>query len=398
MITQLKDNEIFVFGSNAAGLHRGGAAKQAIDQFGAEWGVGEGITGKCYAFPTLDSELNKRSKKELELSRDLLYHACDQNKDKQFLLTKVGCGIAGYHESAMRELFNNPPVNLITPSDWPISTVLVLRTCSADMRSEHQAANGFQWPESGPVSAPDWLPTTECGNGLHGLLWGECDSGLLNHTASAKALVVKVAASDIIQLQGKVKFPRGHVVFCGTHHDAAKFILANGGAGKAVHYGTATAGYRGTATAGDRGTATAGCGGTATAGDGGTATAGYRGTATAGCGGTATAGYGGTATAGYRGTATAGCGGTATAGDRGTATAGCGGTATAGYGGTATAGCGGTATAGCAGVISIQYWNGKRYKTKIAHVKDGDGDGELEPNTPYVLNNKYEFTKVEKEA
>jgi len=74
MITQLNDNEIFVFGSNTAGLHRGGAAKQAADEFSAERGIGEGFTGKCYAFPTLDGNLNQRSKEELELSRNLLYH------------------------------------------------------------------------------------------------------------------------------------------------------------------------------------------------------------------------------------------------------------------------------------------------------------------------------------
>ena len=52
MITELKRNEIFVFGSNLAGNHAGGAALQA-KSFGAEDGVGEGLTRECYAFPTL---------------------------------------------------------------------------------------------------------------------------------------------------------------------------------------------------------------------------------------------------------------------------------------------------------------------------------------------------------
>ena len=59
-----------------------------------------------------------------------------------------------------------------------------------------------------------------------------------------------------------------------------------------------------------------------------------------------------------------------------------------------TAGDRGTATAGPGGAIAIQYWNGKRYKVRIGHVKDEDGDGELEPNVRYQLNSNNEFGKV----
>jgi hypothetical protein len=110
----------------------------------------------------------------------------------------------------------------------------------------------------------------------------------------------------------------------------------------------------------------------------------------AGDGGSGRALVGGTATAGYRGTATAG--------DGGTATAGVGGTATAGYRGTATAGDGGTATAGVGGVIAILRWNGKRYKAKIGQVKDEDGDGDLKPNVKYRLNERQEFEEVSASA
>ena len=66
-------------------------------------------------------------------------------------------------------------------------------------------------------------------------------------------------------------------------------------------------------------------------------------------------------------------------------------TATAGYRGTATAGYRGTATADVGSVISILRWNDKRYKVTIAQVKDEYGDGQLEPNTPYRLNDAGEF-------
>jgi hypothetical protein len=189
------------------------------------------------------------------------------------------------------------------PSTWPswrrgdpMSTVLVLRTCKPDMSS----TNGFVWPESGPVAAPDWNPFPQCGHGLHGALWGCGDGSLLNWDPDAKWLVVEVEESDIVDLSGKVKYPRGSVLYAGDRQTATQMVYDRrpgpviGLQITAGDGGTATAGYRGTATAGDRGTATAGDGGTATAGD--------RGTATAGDGGTATAGYRGTATAGDGGT------------------------------------------------------------------------------------------------
>ncbi len=118
MISSLKPNEIFVFGSNLAGEHGGGAARQAHCEFGAEWGVGQGLTGQCYAFPTLGRRLEKVSFTALGFFRDHLYRCCVENPNKTFLLTKVGCGIAGYPEETMRSLFTDPPLNLILPEDW----------------------------------------------------------------------------------------------------------------------------------------------------------------------------------------------------------------------------------------------------------------------------------------
>ena len=267
---------------------------------------------------------------------------------------------------------------------------LVLRVCAADGSSH----GGFKWPLTvgAEVVAPDWKDNRECGNGLHGWLFGQGDhscAGFWQHEG-AQWLVVEVDSDLIIELGGKVKFPRGVVRFAGDKKSATDYLWENEprsrdvaviGASRADlrdkamvqvgALGTATAGYSGTATAGYCGTATAGDRGTATAGALGTATAGYSGTATAGDSGTATAGYSGTATAGYSGTATAGYCGTATAGDRGTATAGALGTATAGYSGTATAGEG--------GVISIEYHDDQRYRRLIGAI----GENGLKPNTPY---------------
>jgi len=135
-------------------------------------------------------------------------------------------------------------------------TVLVLRTCAADMTSYE----GFRWPESGPVEAKDWNAKPECGHGLHGLLWGEGDGGLLAFARDARWLVVEVPAGSTIDLAGKVKFPRGVVVHRGDRKSATDYLRERA-PGRAIVGGTATAGDGGTATAGYRGTATAGDGG-----------------------------------------------------------------------------------------------------------------------------------------
>ena len=118
--------------------------------------------------------------------------------------------------------------------------VLVLRTCFANMTSH----GGFRWPESGPVAAPDWSPVAECGRGLHGLLWGEGDGSLLDWSDDARWLVVEVPAGSTVDLAGKVKFPRGEVVFCGDRLGATSMIAARRPG--AIVGGTATAGYEGT--------------------------------------------------------------------------------------------------------------------------------------------------------
>lgn len=118
MINNLSENQIFVFGSNMAGQHIGGAAKQALEQFGATMGKGIGLQGQSYAFPTLDDEFCKLSEERLKKEVSRLYEVCEENKDKQFLLTKVGCGIAGYSEEFMKSLFTCPPLNLVLPDDW----------------------------------------------------------------------------------------------------------------------------------------------------------------------------------------------------------------------------------------------------------------------------------------
>lgn len=101
----------------------------------------------------------------------------------------------------------------MTKEEWDAlgEKALVLRTCNADLTSRNQ----FQWPASGFIECPDWKPTKECGNGLHGLLDGYGDCCLLSSDTNAKWLIAEVVRSECIDINQKVKFPRAFVVYVG---------------------------------------------------------------------------------------------------------------------------------------------------------------------------------------
>lgn len=98
-IRQLEENEIFVFGSNALGQHGGGAAAFAVRQFGAVWGQGEGLQGQSYAIPTMEGL------ESLEQAVNRFIRFADQHPEMRFLVTRIGCGIAGYSPCDIAPLF-----------------------------------------------------------------------------------------------------------------------------------------------------------------------------------------------------------------------------------------------------------------------------------------------------
>lgn len=177
----------------------------------------------------------------------------------------------------------------------PKGKVLVLRTSNADGTSRHDPR--FHWNPPGEITeAPDWDPTPECGNGLHGALKGQGWGDLFNWEEGALWHVVEVEESEVVDLDGKVKFPRGIVIFAGDRHTAANLV-------KRIYPESCV--IASTATAGNRG----------------------------------------------------------------------------------------TATAGGEGFIKIEYWNGDDYKWKMGQI----GENGLEPNTPYRINDQYEFEEVPNE-
>lgn len=98
-IEHLRENEIFVFGSNKQGAHGGGAARFAMNKFGAEWGVGEGLTGQCYALPTMEG--NESFKQAVKT----FLECAKAHPELTFLVTAVGCGIAGYAPEQVKPWF-----------------------------------------------------------------------------------------------------------------------------------------------------------------------------------------------------------------------------------------------------------------------------------------------------
>lgn len=103
-IDTLLPKQIFVFGSNALGYHTGGASGTARKKFGAVWGQAEGLQGQCYAIP-VDYGKNVRKDGEVRAAVGRFITFAKEHPDLFFLVTRVGCGIAGYHDDEMAQFF-----------------------------------------------------------------------------------------------------------------------------------------------------------------------------------------------------------------------------------------------------------------------------------------------------
>ena len=114
-ITHLEKNEIFVFGSNLAGAHGGGAAYIAYKKFGAIWGQGVGLQGQSYGIPTMQGGV-ETIKPYVD---EFIEFAC-QHPEYTFLVTRIGCGIAGFTNEEISPLFAaaHDVDNIVLPLGW----------------------------------------------------------------------------------------------------------------------------------------------------------------------------------------------------------------------------------------------------------------------------------------
>ncbi len=114
-ITKLEPGQIFVFGSNLDGNHGKGAAKFAWQKFGAQYKVAEGLTGQCYALPTVGHKLSKMPLDEIEDHVYKFIEFAEKHSELTFLLTEVGCGLAGHRVEDIAPMFLYAPMNVIKP-------------------------------------------------------------------------------------------------------------------------------------------------------------------------------------------------------------------------------------------------------------------------------------------
>lgn len=102
----LPKNGIFVFGSNESGFHGAGAARTAVDCFGAEMHKGFGPQGNSFAIPTKDWQVQTLPLNIIKYYVDSFIRFSSQYKDFDFYVTKIGCGLAGYNVEDIAPLFS----------------------------------------------------------------------------------------------------------------------------------------------------------------------------------------------------------------------------------------------------------------------------------------------------
>lgn len=114
-ITALQPNEVFVFGSNLAGMHGGGAARVARKLFGAVMGQGVGLQGQSYAIPTMQGGVET-----IKPYVDEFIAFAESHPELKFYVTRIGCGIAGFTDAEIAPLFKNAlgKPNIVLPRDF----------------------------------------------------------------------------------------------------------------------------------------------------------------------------------------------------------------------------------------------------------------------------------------
>ena len=159
-IQELKENQIFVFGSNMNGSHAGGAARLAAEKFGAIMGQAEGIQGQSYAIPTLDKDMEKVTEEELTISLRTFRQFAIEHTEKEFLLTAIGTGIAGFDTNYMAYMFlrANLPDNVTIPKQF--SVIKGYKGFNSDMTCRNfRYEEGKDYEEQGYIKA--------CNKGFH---------------------------------------------------------------------------------------------------------------------------------------------------------------------------------------------------------------------------------------
>lgn len=111
-------NHVFVFGSNLAGRHGKGAAYIARYAWNAISGIGDGPNGEAYAIPTKDAMLRTLPLNSIVISVYRFVEFATSQPDRTFLVTRIGCGLAGYRDEQIAPMFRGAPDNCVFQSEW----------------------------------------------------------------------------------------------------------------------------------------------------------------------------------------------------------------------------------------------------------------------------------------
>jgi hypothetical protein len=110
--------KIFVFGSNLAGRHGKGAALCAVREYGAVYGQGNGLWGQSYAIPTKDVYIRTLPLDTIQYYVGTFIEVAKRRTDLEFMVTRIGCGLAGYSDDQIAPMFKNAPANCQLPTGW----------------------------------------------------------------------------------------------------------------------------------------------------------------------------------------------------------------------------------------------------------------------------------------
>ena len=111
---------VFVFGSNLAGRHGKGAALYAKQHYGAIYGQGSGPQGDSYAIPTKSAKLTTLPLSMIAQYVDEFLAYAEAHPETTFLVTRIGCGLAGYQDHQIAPMFRDAPENCKLPEGWDV--------------------------------------------------------------------------------------------------------------------------------------------------------------------------------------------------------------------------------------------------------------------------------------
>lgn len=115
---QSQKQKIFVFGSNLAGRHGAGSAKEAVKNWGAIYGQGVGLQGNSYAIPTKDRKLKTMDLYDIQVYVTNFITFATHNPEMEFHVVEIGCGLAGYTPKQIAPMFIRAPDNVILPENF----------------------------------------------------------------------------------------------------------------------------------------------------------------------------------------------------------------------------------------------------------------------------------------